>query len=61
MLHWKEVVEYVFLVDFDLLHDTHRDISQSLWATPAAQLATDLHFKICRAKEEIQRLNIKIR
>ena len=61
MLHWKEVVEYTFLTDFNLLHDAHQDISQCLWATPAAQLAMDLHFKICRAKEEIPCLNIEIR
>lgn len=60
MLHWKEVVEYAFLADFDLLRDARQDISQRPWATPAARLAMDLHFKICRAKEEIQRLNIEI-
>jgi hypothetical protein len=59
-LHWKEVVEYAFLADFDLLRDARQDISQRPWATPAARLAMDLHFKICRAKEEIQRLNIEI-
>jgi hypothetical protein len=60
MLHWKDVVEYAFLADFDLLSDARQDILQRAWATPAAQLAMDLHFKICRAKEEIQRLNIEI-
>lgn len=59
-LHWKEVVEYVFLADFDLLRDARQDISQRPWATPAARLAMDLHFKICRAKEEIQCLNVEI-
>ncbi|KAG2136207.1 hypothetical protein BD769DRAFT_1626952 [Suillus cothurnatus] len=38
-LKWEDVVEYVFLADFDLLHDTH----------------------MCRACEEIQRLNVEIR
>jgi hypothetical protein len=37
-----------------------QDISQCPWATPAARLAMDLHFKICRAKEEIQHLNVEI-
>jgi len=59
-LHWKEVVEYAFLADFDLLRDARQDISQRPWATPAARLAMDLHFKIHRAKEEIQRLNVEI-
>lgn len=60
-LQWKEVVEYAFLADFDLLRDARQDISQRIWATPAGRLAMDLHFKICRAKEEISRLNIEIR
>ncbi|KII93196.1 hypothetical protein PLICRDRAFT_383096 [Plicaturopsis crispa FD-325 SS-3] len=60
-LEWKEVVEYAFLADFDLLRDTRQDISQRPWATPAGRLAMDMHFKMHRAEEEIQRLNIEIR
>jgi hypothetical protein len=59
-LHWKDVVEYVFLADFDLLRDARQDISQRPWATPAGRLAMDLYFKIRRAAEEIQRLNVEI-
>lgn len=60
-LDWKEVVEYAFLADFDLLRDTRQDISNRLWATPAGRLAMDLYFKIARAHEEITRLNVEIR
>lgn len=60
-LEWKEVVEYAFLADFDLLRDTRQDISQRPWATPAGRLAMDTYFKMCRAREEIDRLNIEIR
>src|ERR1700690_4193289 len=59
-LEWKEVVEYAFLADFDLLWDAHQNISHQVWATPAGRLAMDLHFKICQAKEEIIRLNVEI-
>ncbi|KAG1868650.1 hypothetical protein F4604DRAFT_1881541 [Suillus subluteus] len=59
-LKWEEVVDYAFLADFDLLRDTHTDISQSLWSSPAARSAMDLHFKMCRAREEISRLNIEV-
>ncbi|KIM78403.1 hypothetical protein PILCRDRAFT_75512, partial [Piloderma croceum F 1598] len=45
-LDWKEVVEYVFLTDFNLLRDAHQDISNCPWATPAGRLAMDLYFKI---------------
>ncbi|KAJ6605926.1 hypothetical protein B0H10DRAFT_2310689 [Mycena sp. CBHHK59/15] len=60
-LSWEEVVEYTFLADFDLLRDSNRvDPSQRPWALPAARLAMDNYFKICRAVEEIKRLNIEI-
>jgi hypothetical protein len=60
-LDWKEVVEYAFLADFDLLRDARQDISHRPWATPAGRLAMDLYFKIARAHEEIMRLNVEIR
>ncbi|KAF8507900.1 hypothetical protein BU17DRAFT_78031 [Hysterangium stoloniferum] len=67
-LEWKEVVEYAFLADFDLLHDfsalnsdARQDISHKLWATPAGRLAMDLYFKIQCAYEEINQLNIEVR
>jgi hypothetical protein len=60
-LDWKEVVEYAFLADFDLLRDARQDISDRPWATPAGRLAMDLYFKIERAHEEITRLNVEIR
>jgi hypothetical protein len=56
-LKWDEVVEYAFLADFDLLWDARQDISQHPWAMPATRHATDLYFKMCRAKEEIQHVN----
>ena len=60
-LDWKEVVEYAFLADFDLLRDARQDISNRPWSTPAGRLAMDLYFKIARAHEEIARLNVEIR
>ncbi|KAF9242899.1 hypothetical protein BU15DRAFT_86696 [Melanogaster broomeanus] len=59
VLKWDEVVKYAFLADFDLLRDTRQDVSQRPWATPAARYAMDLHYKMVRAEEEIQRLNIE--
>ncbi|KAG1727459.1 uncharacterized protein EDB91DRAFT_1239526 [Suillus paluster] len=60
-LSWDEVVEYAFLSDFDLLRDAHQDISQCAWATPTGRLAMDTYFKMQRAQEEIQRLNVEIK
>ena len=61
ILKWKEVVKYAFLLDFDLLQDGRQDISKFFWASPMGHHAMDLHFKICRVREEIQHLNIEIR
>ncbi|KAI6015478.1 hypothetical protein BKA83DRAFT_4465568 [Pisolithus microcarpus] len=36
-------------------------ISTWLWALPAARLAINTHFKLCRAEEEVIRLNVEIR
>ncbi|KAI5994652.1 hypothetical protein EDD15DRAFT_2165753 [Pisolithus albus] len=60
-LTFEEVVEYTFLADFDLLRNaTREDISQRPWASPAARAAMDHYFKVCRAEEEIERLNVEI-
>ena len=59
-LEWQQIVEYAFLADFDLLRDARQDISTRKWATPAGRLAMDTYFKICRAQEEIKRLNVEI-
>ncbi|KAG6895726.1 hypothetical protein C0992_013015 [Termitomyces sp. T32_za158] len=60
-LSWDQVVEYAFLADFDLLRDCRQDVRERAWARPAARLAMDHYFKMERAREEIQRLNIEIK
>jgi hypothetical protein len=57
---WDEVVEYAFIVDFDLLRKGREDIRGELWAQPAGRRAMDQHFKLLRADEEIVRLNLEI-
>ncbi|KAJ7836943.1 hypothetical protein B0H13DRAFT_2422497 [Mycena leptocephala] len=60
-LTWEEVVEYAFLADFDLLREGREDIRGELWAQPAGRAAMDQHYKLLRADEEIERLNVEIR
>lgn len=60
-LSWDEVVEYAFLSDFDLLRDARQDVSQHAWATPTGRLAMDTYYKMQRAREEVQRLNIEVK
>ncbi|KAJ7056524.1 hypothetical protein C8F01DRAFT_1257193 [Mycena amicta] len=60
-LSWDVVVEYAFLSDFDLLRDDTNSLANEKWATPTFRLLMDRYFKLERAREEIQRLNIEIR
>ena len=60
-LHWDQVVEYSFLSQFDLLRSNSRqNITERPWATPAGRLAMDLYFKVQRAHEELQQLNLEL-
>ncbi|KAJ7084524.1 hypothetical protein B0H15DRAFT_923560 [Mycena belliarum] len=59
-LSWEEVVDYTFLSDFDLLRFARTDIASEGWAQPAGREAMDQYFKLLRADEEIQRLNVEI-
>ncbi|KAJ6476961.1 hypothetical protein C8R45DRAFT_1158132 [Mycena sanguinolenta] len=60
-LEWEAVVEYAFLAEFDLLRFSRRDVRSEPWAQGSGRATMDLHFKIQRAKEEIERLNVEIR
>ena len=51
----------VNVADFDLLCDTRQDIQMLAWAQPANREGMVMFFGIKRAKEEICRLNVKIR
>ncbi|KAJ6503627.1 hypothetical protein C8R45DRAFT_1051105 [Mycena sanguinolenta] len=58
---WDEVVNYGFLAEFDLLRDTEDAVRSRPWTRRSYRLAMDKYFKILRAREEIQRLNIEIK
>ena len=60
-LSWADIVNYSFIGEFDLLRHLHQDIRSAPWAKPAQRAATLIYFKLCRAKEELDRLNIEIR
>ncbi|KAG1823077.1 hypothetical protein DFJ58DRAFT_673020, partial [Suillus subalutaceus] len=59
-LTWKDIVEYSFLGEFDLLCQSCSDTCTLDWTKPAYCEAMVKYFKIRRACEEIQRLNIEI-
>ncbi|KAJ7738548.1 hypothetical protein B0H14DRAFT_3097444 [Mycena olivaceomarginata] len=59
-LAWEKLVEYAFLVEFNLLREGREDICTEPWALPAGRAAMDQHFKMVHAEEEIQRLDVEI-
>ncbi|KAJ7885489.1 hypothetical protein B0H14DRAFT_3082271 [Mycena olivaceomarginata] len=60
-LSWPEVIDYTFLSEWDLLRDPDGNARLRPWAIPAARILLDAYFKIERAKEEIDRLNVEIK
>ena len=58
---WEEITEYTFVGEFDLLRITRSDIRKEKWTQQAYRAAAVTYFKTCRAREELQRLNIEVR
>ena len=61
ILDFQQVIEYSFLSNFELLHQTHNNITQQPWAQPLIRNAMISWMKTERAKEEIKRLNVEAR
>ncbi|KAG7087263.1 hypothetical protein E1B28_013242 [Marasmius oreades] len=59
-LDFQTVVDYTFLAEFDLLREGRKDIRDQAWAVPAARNLMDQYYKIERAREEKERLDIEI-
>ena len=59
-LSWKEIVEYSVLSEFDALRHSTRGARDQPLAQAAHHEAMVKHFRLCRAQEEIVRLNVEI-
>ncbi|KAG1728116.1 hypothetical protein EDB19DRAFT_1897455 [Suillus lakei] len=44
---WKDIANYTFLGEFDLLRDSRADIQDKDWARPAHREATTKYFRLC--------------
>ncbi|KAF8120560.1 hypothetical protein EV363DRAFT_1094912, partial [Boletus edulis] len=60
-ISWKEITDYSFLGEFDLLRYSREDARSNDWTKPAYREATAKFFKLQRAREEILRLNVEVR
>ncbi|KAI0771436.1 hypothetical protein BC629DRAFT_1531885 [Irpex lacteus] len=63
VLRWKDIMNYAFVSEFDLLHHTysHKDISQLPWAVQVNREVAAKYYKIKAARDEIIRLNVECR
>lgn len=63
ILDAKKIMELTFVAEFDLLRQSYGDseILQRPWMLPANRLVCNKLFKIVRAEEELDRLNIEMR
>ena len=59
-LSWKEIIDYSFLGEFNLLQHSRADIHNEPWAHVTRREAMVKYFKLCRAQEEVTQLNIEI-
>ncbi|KAG1774225.1 hypothetical protein EV702DRAFT_1180815 [Suillus placidus] len=60
-ISWKDIADYSFIGEFDLLRHSRTDIWTNDWAKPAHCEATTKYFKLHQAHEEVTRLNVEIR
>ena len=64
-LYWKDIVNYAFIAEFDLLKHMYSqsdiaDIADAPWTVPANQETAAKYFKILRARKELRRLDLEI-
>ncbi|KAG1774964.1 hypothetical protein EV702DRAFT_1180545 [Suillus placidus] len=62
-LEWNDIVHYGFLSEFELLKHSHsqQDILCKPWTVPGNRDVAVKYFKLKRAYEELQRLDVEIR
>lgn len=61
-LQWNDIVHYGFLSEFKLLKHSHsqQDVLCKPWMVPGNREVAAKYFKLKRAYEELQRLNVEI-
>ncbi|KAI6130600.1 hypothetical protein EV401DRAFT_2066179 [Pisolithus croceorrhizus] len=53
-ISWKDIAQYMFLGEFDLLQHAQDDIREHIWAKPAVREATAKFFKLSIHDEEVE-------
>ena len=50
-----------FLADFEVLRFAQPEVQDKAWVRPACREASVKYYKLCRAREEVKRLNLEVR
>ena len=58
---WKEIADYTFLGEFNLLLHCEDDVQKADWAQPQNRLAMVTFFKLCWARKELVCVGIEVR
>ncbi|KAE9390804.1 hypothetical protein BT96DRAFT_832922 [Gymnopus androsaceus JB14] len=58
---WDEVVDYLYLSEFDILCNTCEDVRERKWATPQNRMLMTQFFKFIRAEEELARVHVEVK
>ncbi|KAF8589382.1 hypothetical protein K439DRAFT_1612816 [Ramaria rubella] len=61
ILEYSAVAAYLWLGEFDLLKESRYEVLQRPWAVPANREVATKYYKIVRAHEELQCLNVEAR
>ena len=61
VLQYGEVLSYATLGDFDLLKHSRHDVLARPWSNTMHRQMAAKYFKLLRAHEEINRLNVEVR
>jgi hypothetical protein len=59
-LTFDRILDVQFLEDFDLLRDCREEVREKPWAQSGNRIMREAFFKVRRANEEIERLNVEI-
>ena len=58
---WQDIANYTHVGEFEMLRIARWDIRREKWVQKPYRDAGIKYFKLCRAREELQRLNVEVR
>lgn len=60
-ISWDQIIDFSYLLEFNILRDTQEDVRERKWATPQNRLLMSQFFKFIRAEEELARVHVEVK